>query len=182
MRTINQFLNLAGFKDASDYLGTFSSFVKPIALASFSIAGIVGFIETYSGISFLLWVFLVVGSFFDLFLGWYTNVFFLKQDFETSKFFRGIMKSFVTVSFIFLTNLLKIGILDSEVSIEWYKATIIFIASVIHYTSVFLIGMYLLLGVAENLAKLDVAPAKSFVKILKMRINYVEEIGSNKKI
>ena len=180
MKIINQILSLAGFIDAKDYLGTFASLIKPLFFMSITSASIVGFVETYSGISFMLWVFLVVGSLFDLFLGWYTNVYYLNHHFETQKFFRGVMKSFVTVSFIFLTNFLKIGVFDSNINIEWYKATLIFITSVIHYTVVFLIGLYLLLGVAENLAKMNIPVAKSVVKILKMRINSFEEIGSNK--
>lgn len=180
MKTINQILLLSGFIDVKDYLGTFASLIKPIFFMSITTAGVVSFIETYSGISFMLWVFLVVGSLFDLFLGWYTNVYHLNHHFETQKFFRGFMKSFVTVSFIFLTNFLKIGVFDSSISIEWYKTTLIFVTSLIHYTVVFLIGLYLLLGVAENLAKMNIPVAKSVVKILKMRINSFEDIGSNK--
>lgn len=180
MKNINYILSLAGFTDVNDYLGTFSNFLKPLFIMAFSVASVVGFIETYSGISFMLWVFLALGTIFDLLIGWFTNVYFLDQPFETKKFFRGILKSFITLSFIFLTNSLKVGVLDSEISIDFYKTTLVFISSIIHYTVVFLIGLYLLLGVAENGAKMKIPVAESIVKVLKMRINYMEEIGGRK--
>lgn len=181
MKTLNYIFSLAGFNDINDYLGTYSMLVKPLFYFSVSSASLVGFIETYSGISFMLWVFLALGTIFDLAIGWYTNVYYLNTHFETRKFFRGILKSFITLSFIFLTNSLKVGVTSSEIHPEFLETTIIFISALIHYTIVFLIGLYLLLGIAENCAKMGIPVAKSIVKILKMKINSVEEIGGNKK-
>lgn len=180
MKQLNYILNLAGFSGVNDYLGTFSFLLKPLAILSVTSASLVGFVETYSGVSFMLWVFLIFGTFFDLGLGWYANVSYLNQPFESHKFWRGLMKSFVTVCFIFLTNFLKLGVFDSEISLGWYKETLVFLSSIIHYSVVFLIGLYLLLGIAENLAKMEVSVAKSIVKILKMRINSIEDVASNK--
>lgn len=181
MKTINYILSLTGFSDVNDYLGTYSMLIKPLFIFSITSASLVGFVETYSGISFMLWVFLALGTIFDLAIGWYTNVYYLNTHFETRKFFRGILKSFITLAFIFLTNSLKIGVSDSQISLEWYKTSLVFITSVIHYSVVFLIGLYLLLGVAENCAKMEIPVAKSIVKILKMRINSIEELASNKE-
>jgi phage-related holin len=182
MKHINNLLELAGFNDYNDFFGTFSSFLKPIFFISFSVASFVGFIETYSGISFMLWVFLMAGTLFDLALGWYTNVYYLDHPFESKKFFRGMFKSFVTLTFIFLTNFLKVGVHESIITPDYLKTLMIFMSAVMHYVIVFLIGLYLLLGVAENAAKLGIPVAKSIVKILRMRINTVEEMAGNKEV
>ena len=181
MKTINYILSLAGFSDINDYFGTYAILIKPLFLVSITSASLVGFIETYSGISFMLWVFLALGTIFDLAIGWYTNVYYLNTHFETKKFFRGILKSFITLSFIFLTNSLKVGVTSTEIHPEFLESAIIFISALIHYTIVFLIGLYLLLGIAENCAKMGIPVAKSIVKILKMRINSVEDMGASKE-
>ena len=171
MKTINSILQLAGFNDINDYLGTYSMLIKPLFIVSITSASLVGFIETYSGISFMLWTFLALGTIFDLAIGWYTNVYYLNTHFETKKFFRGILKSFITLTFIFVTNSLRMGVIDSPIHPKFLEDIMIFIVSVIHYTIVFLIGLYLLLGISENGEKLGVKVCKSINKIIKATKN-----------
>lgn len=181
MKNLNYILSLAGFTDINDFLGNHAYLFKPLLFISVTTGGVISFVETYSGIPIMLWVFLILGNIFDLGLGWYTNVIILKQPFESDKFFRGIMKSFVAICIVLFTNFLKLGVEDFNISYRWYKTFLVFTTSIIHYSFVFLIGLYVLLGVSENGEKLGIKVCKSINKILRMRINTVVDIGTNKR-
>jgi len=177
MKAVNYLLTLAGFEGINDYLGTFALFFKPLFFFSITTASVVVFIETYSGISFMLWVFLALGTLFDLALGWYTNVFYLKLYFETVKFYRGVFKSFISIAFIFLTNVMKIGIYESAIEPDYLKNTIMYVSATIHYSITFIIGLYLLLGIAENGAKMKIRFCESIIKIVRMQIKDTENMN-----
>ena len=52
----------------------------------------IGFIETYTGISLMLWLFITAASIFDLGLGLYANVVYLGNPYESKKMFRGFLR------------------------------------------------------------------------------------------
>jgi len=181
MNKLNYLLNSMGFDNFQDLLGTFAPYFSKILTLSVYLGSIIGFIETYTGISFLLWVFLCLASAFDLMLGVYANVVFLKNPVETKKMFRGIFKAFVLMCIIFLTNIFKIGIEASNITPEFVQTSSIFIIATLHYSSVLLIGLYILLGIAENGAKIEIPFCVSLVKILKIRINKIEDNNENQE-
>lgn len=181
MTKFNYLLQTMGFENFQDMLGTFSPYFSKILTLSIYLGSIIGFIETYTGISFLLWVFLCLASAFDIMLGLYANVVFLKMPLETKRMFRGMFKAFVLMCIIFLTNTFKIGIEDSNITPEFVQTSSIFIIATLHYSSVLLIGLYYLLGIAENGAKIEIPFCVSLVKILKMRINKLEDNQDNQE-
>lgn len=178
MKIINGFLDMMGFENTQDFLG---SGLNPQAVAAYSIAfGSLGaFVEAWTGISLLLWVFLTLGSIFDVAFGVYANVVFLKHEFESKRFFRGVFKSFVVLFIILITNSLNLGVTHSNIHPDFLKTTFVYITNTIHYSFVMLIALYLLAGISENGAKLNIPVFKSVTKILKMKINRVENVGEN---
>ena len=174
MKLINYILETMGFESISDFIGNFSPLFIPILALTIPIASILGFIETYSGISIMFWVFMIFGAVIDLLLGVIANVFYLKQEFETQKFMRGIFKAFVLYVVVFLTNTFKMGIEHTEVRPEILEPLMYNTISTLHYTFVLLMGVFILFSIAENMAKMEIPVAKSFVKILSIKIKKLE--------
>ncbi|MPS66831.1 phage holin family protein [Chryseobacterium sp.] len=179
MKVINYILELAGFDNINDFLGTYHVLFPSILSISISFGATVGFLETYSGISLLLWVFMIGGTVADLLIGVYANLYYLKQEFDTTKFTRGLFKGFILFVIIFITNTFKMGIEDSAIKPEILKDPIIYITATIHYVFVTLIGLYILLSLAENLAKMQISVAVSLTKILKVKIKKIENLNEN---
>lgn len=174
MKLLTYILNASGFETLSDYLGTFAPFFNAIAVFSASVGIFGGFVETYLGISFILWLFIIAGAFFDLILGMYANVVYLKQELDLEKFFRGVFKILVVMVVIFLTNNFNQGIQQSKIEPEAVGVVFRAMTSTFHYTSVMIIGIYTLLGIAENGAKIDMPFCVSLVRILKLKIKKLE--------
>lgn len=181
MKIINYILHLAGFENANDFLGSYHYHFANIFTISITIGSLIGFVETYSGVSFLLWIFMILGTVADLIIGVIANLFYLNHPFETKKFMRGIFKAFVLFVIIFITNLLKIGIEYSKISPEAIKTIFTYITATIHYSFVLLIGLYILLSIVENLAKMKIRVAISLASILKMKIKSIENFNQNEK-
>ena len=171
---IKKILEISGFRDSVDLFGTFYSLLPSIASISLVISTILGFIEAYSGISIILWVFLAFAAFVDLIVGYYANIIHLKQSYDSTKMFRGIFKAFVLFTIIFLTNTFKLGIEKSIIYPEIIKDGAIYATASLHYFSVILIGLYVLLGIAENGAKLEIRFFKTMVRLLNIRIKKIE--------
>ncbi len=167
-------LKYAGFSDLNDLLGTFAPLKNQVLGTSLTLGGFAAFIESFSGISFMLWVFLAASSIVDLFFGLIVNVFFLKQEYESSKFFRGVFKAGMMFIMIYLTNTFRVGIEESVIKPEYMKATSIYITNTIHYAAVLIIGLYILLGIAENGAKLKIPVFVSLVFFLRIKIKNIE--------
>lgn len=176
MKAITYILELVGFDSVNDFLGTYHPLFASIFAISITFGGIVGFFELYSGISFLLWIFMIVGTIGDLTFGVIANLFYLNQEFESKKFIRGIFKAFVLFAVIFITNIFKLGIEHSAIKPEILKDPFIYIIATIHYSFVLLIGIYILLSIAENLAKMEIPVAISLTKILKVKIKRIENL------
>lgn len=176
MKPLTQILNLAGFTDTQDYFGNYYYALKPLFTASLYAGSFIGFIEAYSGISFMFWLFLCLGTLFDIAFGTYANLIHLEKPFETEKFFRGLFKSFVVLLMIFLTNFLKLGVETSAITPEFLKVSAIYMVATLHYSVVFLISLYLLLGVSENGEKVGIQACASINKLVRMRIKKIEEI------
>lgn len=176
MKTVDNFLDMMGFNNFQDFLGIGLN-SKLVGLIAISFGSIGGFIETWTGISMYLWLFLTLASIFDIAFGIYANIVVLKKQFESKRFFRGIFKSFVVLFIIVITNTLNLGVKDSNINPELLKTGFEYMAATIHYSFVMLIALYLLTGISENGAKIDIPVFKSLSKILKMRISKVESIG-----
>ena len=177
MKTTNTFLDMMGFHGFQDFLGINLN-PKVLGLISISLGGLSGMVETWTGISMYLWMFLTLGSIFDILFGIYANIIVLKNEFESKRFFRGIFKSFVVLFIIVITNMLNLGVKDSDINPEFLKTTFEYMAATIHYSFVMLIALYLLTGISENGAKIDIPIFKSLSKILKMKIAKVESINN----
>lgn len=175
MKIFNGFLQMMGFNNLEDFLG-FSINSKFLMTATISFGTIGGFIEAWTGISIYLWLFLTLATIFDIAFGVYVNVNALDNKFESKRFFRGIFKSFVVLFIIFITNSLNLGVQHSDINPEFLKTTFEYIAATIHYSFIMLISLYLLTGISENGAKIDIPVFKSLSKILKMKINKVENL------
>src|SRR5690606_1843063 len=100
---IKKILEIAGFKDIADVFGNFYALLPSVASISIVSSSLLAFIETYSGVSIILWVFLALAAFLDLIIGYYANIIYLKQPYDSTKMFRGIFKAFVLFSIIFIT-------------------------------------------------------------------------------
>lgn len=175
MKKINYILEAAGFENFNDMLGIFAPYFSKLLVASLYAGSLAGFIEAYTGISVMLWVFIVSASIFDLGLGVYANIIYLGKEYSSKRMFRGIFKAFVLMIIIFLTNTFKVGIESSQISPEYLETLTRYTTATIHYSSVLLIGLYILLGIAENGAKIEIPFCVSLVRILKVRINNIEE-------
>ena len=175
MKPLTYILNAMDFESTHDMLGTFSPYFNKFLAISLTAGIFGGFIETYLGISFILWLFILVGAFFDILLGIYANVVFLGHDLDTKKMFRGVFKIFVVLVIIFLTNTFNQGIQQSNISPQLLSDVAGVISSTLHYSSVILIGLYIMLGIAENGAKIEIPFCVSLVNILKLRIKKVED-------
>lgn len=181
MKIINNFLDMMGFSNFQDLIGKSVSFdPKHLSLLTISIGSIGGIIEMWTGISMYFWLFLVAGTLFDISFGVYANVIVLKSEFESKRFFRGIFKSFVVLFIIVITNFLNLGVKHSDIHPEFLKTTFEYMAASLHYSFVMLISLYLLTGIAENGAKIQIPVFISLSKILKMKINTVEELNKSK--
>src|SRR5690606_10463561 len=165
MKPLTYILNAMAFDNAHDMLGTFSPYFNRFLTLSLSVGIFGGFVETYLGISFMLWLFIATGAFFDILLGIYANVVFLGHDLDTKKAFRGVFKIFVVMSIIFLTNTFNQGIQTSNIQPNLLGQIAGVITSTLHYSSVILIGLYIMLGIAENGAKIEIPLCVSLVKI-----------------
>ncbi len=171
---IKKILEIAGFKDLADVFGNFYALLPSVASISIVSSSLLAFIETYSGVSIILWVFLALAAFLDLIIGYYANIIYLKQPYDSTKMFRGIFKAFVLFSIIFITNTFKLGIERSIINPEIIRDGAVYATASLHYFSVILIGMYVLLGIAENGAKLEIRFFQKMVKILNMKIKKIE--------
>ena len=169
---------MMGFTDYQDLLGfnMASINLKFFTFFSISFGSLVGFIETWTGISIYLWLFLTLGSIFDIAFGIYANIIVLQNEFKTDKFFRGIFKSFVVLFIIFITNTLNMGVHDSQINPELLRVPFEYISATIHYSFIMLICIYLLSGISENGAKIDIPVFNSLSKILKIKIKKIEDI------
>lgn len=181
MKYIKYILGLAGFESTNDFLGTYHPFYPNLLAVSLSFGAAVGFLETYSGVSLLLWVFMICGTIADLGFGVYANLYYLKHEFETTKFMRGVFKAFVLFAVIFITNIFNMGIEDSNIRPEILKEPFKYLTATIHYSFVLLIGVYILLSIAENLAKMEIPVAISLTKMLKMKIKKIENFENNEE-
>lgn len=177
MKLINNFLDLMGFQSTTDLLGV-SLQVKPLIIPLISLGAVTSFIENFTGIHVYLWMFLTIASAFDILFGYITNVFFLKEGFVTRKFFRGVFKSFVVLSLILLTNTLKKGVELSDIQPEVLKTVADYVTSSMHYTFVLIIALYLLFGIVENGAKMEIPVFKSLSRILRIKIAKIEEVAT----
>lgn len=171
---MRKILEIVGFKDLQDVFGTFYTLLPSIATLSLISSSILGFIETYSGISIILWVFFAFAAFLDLIVGFYANIVYLKRPYESTKMFRGILKAFILFAIIFLTNTFKLGVETSVINPEIIKDGAVYATASLHYFSVILIGLYVLLGIAENGAKLEIRFFETMVKILNVKIKNIE--------
>ena len=171
-----------GFENLQDFTGVSANVSKGVASSSLvigaSVATIFSFIEEYSGLAIIFWLFLLIGAFADIFIGWLVNVFWLKHPFESKKFYRGIFKAFIVYIWIFLTYGFVLGFKNSDIEIDIIKTVGVYTTSTLHYSIIMLIGFYLLLGISENMAKLKIPLFISITKIFKMKINKIEETGS----
>lgn len=173
----NYILHSMGFENLKDLLGPFAPLFHKILYLSVSVGSFVGFIETYTGISFLLWLFFCAASIFDLFLGMYANVFYMKQQLDMEKLFRGVFKAFVLIVIIFLTNIFKAGIEASNISPEYMLHASIYVSASLHYSAVLFMGLYILLGIAQNGAKIKIPFCVALVKLLNIKINKIEKLN-----
>lgn len=170
-------LQIMGFDGIPDFFGKYYPLLSGVFSFSLTFGAVTGAIEAHSGISILLWVFFAASTIFDLCFGTYVNVGFLKQEFDSTKFFRGIFKPFVMFVVIFLTNTFKKGLLDSNIDPEFLETTLIYITATMHYSFVATIGVFTLLSIAENAAKYGIPTAVTLVKILNMKIKKIEELN-----
>ncbi|MGC5744375.1 phage holin family protein [Chryseobacterium sp. NFX27] len=182
MKTINYILKLMGFLNVSDFLGKYHPLFGGVFASSLTFGIITGFIETHSGISILLWIFFAAGTLFDLLVGLYTNLIYLKLKFESDRFFRGIFKPFVMFVVIFLTNTFKRGLENSHIKPELLEDLAVYMTATIHYSFVITIGVFILLSIAENMAKMDIRAAVTLTKILNMKIKKLEKFNDENDI
>lgn len=168
-----------GFEGIPDFFGKYYPLLSSVFSLSLTFGAITGIIETHSGISILLWVFFVASTLFDLLFGTYVNTIYLKHQFDSTKFFRGIFKPFVMFVVIFLTNTFKKGLLQSNIEPEFLANTLVYVTATIHYSFVTTIGIFTLLSIAENAAKIGIPSAVTLVKILNMKIKKIESINEN---
>lgn len=183
LRLTDNFLDLMGFNNLQDFIGISTQFkLMSILSLTFSVAGFLAglttIIETWAGISILLWLFLTLGAITDIGFGFVVNVFFLKYAFCTRRFFRGVFKAFVTLFLILLTNTLKRGVETSVIDIAALKVTFEYLVSFIHYIVVLLIALYQMAGIAENGAKINIRICVFLSKIMKIKIKDIENLAS----
>lgn len=178
MKIFNKFLDMMGFDNFQDFLGLNLN-PKMLGILSISFGGFSGLIETWTGISMYLWLFLTMATIFDIAFGVYANVIILRNDFESRRFFRGIFKSFVVLFIIVITNSLNLGVKHSDMNPEFIKIAFEYMAATLHYSFVMLISLYLLTGISENGAKIGIPVFKSLSTMLKMRITKVESLGQS---
>ncbi len=174
---ITKLLHIMGFEGIPDFFGKYYPLLNSVFSISLTLGAITGFIETHSGISILLWVFFAASTIFDLAFGTYVNVIFLNHEFDSTKFFRGIFKPFVMFVVIFLTNTFKQGLLSSNIEPDFLNTTLVYIAATIHYSFVMVIGIFTILSIAENGAKIGIPACVTLVKILNMKIKKIEDIN-----
>ena len=165
-----------------DFFGKFYPLLGSVFSISLTFGMFSGLIETHSGISILLWVFFIGGTILDLLIGIYTNIFYLKNQFETDRFFRGIFKAFIMFLVVFLTNTFKRGIEDTNITPEILQNVAIYIIATIHYSFVLVIGVFILLSIAENMAKMGIRAAVILVNILNMKIKKIEKFNDETDI
>lgn len=122
---------------------------------------------------------MTLASIFDIGLGFYANVIFLGNEYNSKRMFRGIFKAFVLMVMIFLTNTFKLGISESNITPEYVETMSVYATATIHYSTVLLIGMYILLGIAENGAKIKIPVFVSIVRVLRVKINKIENDETN---
>ena len=182
MKALNYILQMMGFLCISDFFGKYHLLVGNIFVGSLTFGLFTGFIETHSGISILLWVFFAVGTLADLLVGLYANLIYLGGKFESDRFFRGIFKPFVMFTVIFLTNTFKRGLENSNIKPEFIEDMAVYMTATIHYSFFFFFGIFILLSIAENMAKMGIRPALSLVKILNMKIKKIEKFNDENDI
>lgn len=182
MKPINYILQLMGFLSVEDFFGKYHPLFGSIFASSLTLGIFSGFIETHSGISMLLWVFFAAGTVVDLLVGLYANLVYLDGKFESDRFFRGIFKPFVMFSVIFLTNTFKRGLETSAITPEWIKDMAVGTVATIHYSFVLTIGIFILLSIAENMAKMEIRAAVTLTKILNMKIKKIEKLNDENDI
>ncbi len=179
MQPIVYILKLMGFVSIPDFFGRYYPLLGTIFTGSLTFSIFSGFVETHSGISMLLWVFFACGTITDLLLGLYVNLVHLKQKFETDRFFRGIFKPFVMFGVIFLTNTFYRGLEESAVKPELIANFAFYVTATIHYSFVMTIGVFTLLSIAENMAKMEIPAAVTLVRILNMKIKKIENFNES---
>ena len=166
-----------GFDGISDFFGKYYPLLSSVFSVSLTFGTITGAIEAYSGISIMLWVFFAAATFFDLVFGTWVNVIYLRQEFDSTKFFRGIFKPFVMFVVIFLTNTFKEGLESTDIEPEFLDKTLLYITATMHYSFIATIGIFTLLSIAENAAKIGIPSAVTLVKILNMKIKKIEDLN-----
>lgn len=174
---ITKLLHTMGFDGIPDFFGKYYHLLWSVFSVSLTFGSITGAIETHSGISILLWVFFAAATIFDFTFGTYVNVGYLKQDFDSTKFFRGIFKPFVMFVIIFLTNTFKDGLETSDIEPEFLDSTLRYITATMHYSFVATIGVFTLLSIAENGAKIGIPACVTLVRILNMKIKKIEDLN-----
>ncbi len=170
-------LQIMGFEGIPDFFGKYYPLLSGVFSFSLAFGAVTGAIEAHSGISILLWVFFAASTIFDLGFGTYVNVGYLRQEFDSTKFFRGLFKAFVMFSVIFLTNTFKKGLLASNIEPEFLESTLVYITATMHYSFVATIGFFILLSINENGAKYDIKACVTLVKILNMKIKKIEDLN-----
>ena len=178
---ITKILHTMGFNSVPDFFGKYYPLLNSIFSFSITFGAVTGAIETHSGISILLWIFFAASTIFDLLFGTYVNTIFFKHQFDSTKFFRGIFKPFVMFSVIFLTNTFKKGLLQSNIEPEFLKTSFIYISSTMHYSFVMVIGIYTILSIAENGAKIGIKACIILVNILNIKIKKIEQINETQE-
>ena len=96
-------LQIMGFEGIPDFFGKYYPLLSGVFSFSLTFGAVTGAIEAHSGISILLWVFFAASTIFDFGFGTYVNVGFLKQEFDSTKFFRGIFKVGKSICEFFFT-------------------------------------------------------------------------------
>ena len=170
------FLKLMNFTDIYD-LAIFSVFTKNM-LAYATVFGIgvnlIPSIEWLTGLNIMFVIFIIAGSLVDILLGVYSNVIYKKGHFESSKFFRGIVKMFIVFSMVVLLNTLVLGVHNTEFMIPAIGTGFEYAVTTIQYGVLFLISLVILLGIAENGAKMEIPVFKSIARFIRMKIKKVE--------
>lgn len=174
---MNKYLNnIVGFDNLSDVIGYNAALLsKQVVLLSISFSWVFAILESLLGINSNVVYLFVVGNLFDLVFGLCVNVFYLKASFSTSKGFRGLFKLFIAFFLVYLTNNLRLSFVDISPDHQMLNTTINYITSTIHYFIVLLIGLYTILGIVENAAKLELDIFVKLAKILRMKIKGIED-------
>lgn len=126
-------------------------------------------------------IFIVLGIAVEVGMGAYAAVVIKGESFNSRKFGRFAVKIVVFLATILITNLLRVSFLKLDIQSEPLRIFINYTLDTLFCFSLLLIGLYLVLSIAENGAKMKISFFVSLAKILKININKVEDLakGSN---